>query len=133
MKPAPVTARPSPDGFILLDHEWCFVYVNPQAERILRRDRNALIGRCLLTEFPETAAGSFLEKCQDASRDRHAVEFEKFYPPRGIWVYMKISPSDLGLTRCVRDDTERILARRELLHLKAKLAGRKGATAAAAP
>ena len=112
------------DGFMLLDHEWCFVYLNPEAERILRRKRSELIGRCLLTEFPETVAGKFLEKCQDAMRDNRAVEFEKFYAPLGIWVYMKVSPSDMGLTLCIRDDTERITARRELLRLKAQLAGR---------
>lgn len=112
------------DGFALLDHEWCFVYLNAQAERILRRRRDALIGRCLLTEFPETAAGKFLEKCTDAMRDGRSVEFEKFHAPLGIWVHIKVSPSDLGLTLCIRDDTERITARRELLRLKAALTSR---------
>ncbi|MBX3586704.1 MAG: PAS domain-containing protein [Ramlibacter sp.] len=115
------TLESLPDGFILLDDEWCFVYVNPEAERILRRDRNELIGRSLLVEFPETAAGRFLEKCQNAIRDGVAIEFEKFYPPLGIWVHMKFSASDLGLTLGIRDDTERINARREILRLKAQL------------
>ncbi len=113
------------DGFILLDREWCFVYANPEAARILRRDRDELKGRCLLTEFPETAAGKFLEKCQDAMERGISVEFEKYYPPLGIWVYMKVSPSDLGLTMCIRDDTERINARRTIMRLKAELDARK--------
>ncbi|MDB5874362.1 MAG: domain S-box protein [Ramlibacter sp.] len=113
------------DGFILLDHEWCFIYVNPEAERILRKDRSALAGRCLLTEFPETASGKFLEKCQDAIRDSRSVEFEKFYAPLGIWVYMKVSPTDEGITLCIRDDTERITARRALLRVKAELGSLK--------
>lgn len=113
------------DGFILLDREWCFVYANPEAARILRRDRGELKGRCLLTEFPETAAGKFLEKCQDAIERGTSVEFEKYYPPLGIWVYMKVSPSDLGLTVCIRDDTERINARRTIMRLKAELDARK--------
>ncbi|MFO1245830.1 MAG: PAS domain-containing protein [Ramlibacter sp.] len=115
------------DGFILLDHEWCFIYMNPEAQRILRRDRDALKGRCLLTEFPETASGTFLEKCQDAIRDGRTVEFTKFYRPLGIWVYMKVWPSDQGLTLCIRDDTERINSRREILNLKAQLAARQAA------
>lgn len=113
------------DGFILLDREWCFVYANPEAARILRRDRDELKGRCLLTEFPETAAGKFLEKCQDAMEHGTSVEFEKYYPPLGIWVYMKVSPSDLGLTMCIRDDTERINSRRTIMRLKAELDARK--------
>ena len=124
---APVDVFEVTDGFILLDREWCFVYANPEAARILRRDRDELKGRCLLTEFPETAAGKFLEKCQDAMERGISVEFEKYYPPLGIWVYMKVSPSDLGLTMCIRDDTERINSRREILNLKAQLAARQAA------
>ncbi|HSV35265.1 MAG TPA: PAS domain-containing protein [Ramlibacter sp.] len=110
------------DGFILLDHEWCFVYANPEAARILRRDRDALKGRCLLTEFPETAAGKFLARCQDAIRNGQTAEFVKFYPPLGIWVYMKVWPSDLGLTFCIRDDSDRINARREVMRLRGQMA-----------
>lgn len=108
------------DGFILLDHEWRFVYLNPEAGRILRRDRDRLAGRSMLAEFPETASGKFMEKCMDAVRDGHAVEFTKFYPPLGIWVYFKVWPSDQGLTFCIRDDTERITLRRENLVLKSR-------------
>ena len=115
------TLEALPDGFILLDHEWRFVYLNPEAERILRRDRHVLKGRCLLTEFPETASGKFLERCTDAIRDGKTAEFVKFHPVHGIWIYMKVSPSDLGLTLCIRDDTERINSRRELIKLRAQL------------
>ena len=113
------------DGYILLDHEWQFIYVNPEAERILRRDRSELKGRCLLTEFPETAAGKFLEKCQDAIRDGRTLEFEKYYRALAIWLYMKVWPTDMGLTLCIRDDTERVNARREILRLKAQLEERR--------
>jgi PAS domain-containing protein len=124
------TLRHLPDGFVLLDPGWCFVYLNPEAERILRRRSADLLGRCLLTEFPETATGRFLEKCEAALRDGRSVEFEKFYPPLGIWLHMKVSPSDLGLTLCIHDDTDRIVARREVLALKAQVEALKAAAAA---
>ncbi|MRD46161.1 PAS domain S-box protein [Caenimonas koreensis DSM 17982] len=113
------------DGFVLLDHDWCFLYMNPEAERILRRKRDDVLGKCMLTQFPETASGKFLEKCQDAIRDGHTVEFTKFYPPLGMWVYFKVWPTEQGLTFCIRDDTERITARREVLNLKARLEAQK--------
>ncbi|MEO7642713.1 MAG: PAS domain-containing protein, partial [Ramlibacter sp.] len=109
------------DGYILLDHDWRFIYVNPEAARILRRDRIELKGRCLLTEFPETAAGKFLEKCQDAIRDGRTLEFGKYYRALAIWLYMKVLPTDMGLTLCIRDDTERVNARREILRLRAQI------------
>ncbi|HSV46321.1 MAG TPA: PAS domain-containing protein [Ramlibacter sp.] len=113
------------DGYILLDAAWCFVYVNGEAERILRRSRAELKGRCLLAEFPETAEGTFLERCQEARGEGRTVEFEKFYRSQGIWVYWKVCPSDMGFTVCIRDDTARINARREILALKAELAALK--------
>jgi PAS domain S-box-containing protein len=115
------------DGFLLLDDEWRFIYVNAEAERILRRCRNELHGRNMLLEFPETASGKFIERCQDAMRTGKSVEFEKYYAPLGIWVHMKVSASDLGLTVCIRDDTERIVSRRQLLRLQAELVGLRAA------
>jgi PAS domain S-box-containing protein len=119
------------DGFVLLDEEWRFVYLNAEAERILRRRRQQLAGRSLLVEFPDTAAGRFLEKCEQALKVGQSVEFEKYYPPLGMWLHMKFSPSDLGMTLCIHDDTERINARRENLTLQAQieaLGGRKAGT-----
>lgn len=115
-----------PDGFVLLDHQWRFVYMNPQAQQILRRDRDALMGRSMLEEFPQTATGTFLEKCSAAIRDNRTVEFTRFDRPLGIWVYVKAWPSEMGLTLCIRDDTERINGRREILRLKAELAALGG-------
>lgn len=125
------TLETLPDGYILLDNEWRFVYVNPEAARILRRRRDALIGRSMLAEFPETAAGKFIPNCQRAMAEGLTMEMEKFYAPLGIWVYIKLCPSDLGLTLCIRDDTERITARREVLRLKAELAAARSPAGAA--
>lgn len=110
------------DGFVLLDHDWRFIYLNGEAERILRRPRAQLIGQSLLKQFPETGGGKFLKHCEDAMRAGRSVEFEKYSQGLGIWVYMKLSPSDQGLTVCIRDDSERMATRRELLALKAQLA-----------
>jgi len=38
---------------------------------------------------------------------------------------MKVWPTDMGLTLCIRDDTERVNARREILRLKAQLEERR--------
>jgi PAS domain S-box-containing protein len=124
------TLETLPDGYLLLDPEWRFVYVNPEAARILRRRRDALIGRSMLAEFPETAAGKFIPSCMRAMAEGITMELEKFYAPLGIWVYIKVCPSDLGLTLCIRDDTERITAQREVLRLRAALAARRPAAAA---
>lgn len=115
------------DGFILLDRQWRFVYLNPEAERILRRTRAQLVGTTMMSAFPETARGAFLEKCTDAAETNRTVEFTKFYSPLAIWVHFRVAPSDEGLTFCIRDDTERIAMRREVLRLRAQLAAAQAA------
>jgi hypothetical protein len=91
---------------------------------VLNRRREELQGRLLMDEFPEVATGRFMDQCRSAQRTGSTVEFERFYRPLGIWVAIKVSPSLQGITLCMRDDTERITARREILQLKARLAAR---------
>jgi DNA end-binding protein Ku len=40
------------DAFYSLDEQWCFTFVNPQAEKLLGRARDELLGRSIWTEFP---------------------------------------------------------------------------------
>ncbi|MGZ8491537.1 MAG: PAS domain-containing protein, partial [Gemmatirosa sp.] len=45
------------DAFFALDGHWRFTYVNDQAQRLLARTREELLGRCVWDEFPD-AVGS---------------------------------------------------------------------------
>ena len=38
-------------GFFILDHEWRFTYINPEAEKMLLRTREDLVGRNIWDEF----------------------------------------------------------------------------------
>ena len=41
------------DAFYAFDADWRFTYVNRQAERLLRRPREEMLGRIVWEEFPE--------------------------------------------------------------------------------
>lgn len=43
------------DGFAMLDAQGRYVYVNREAERLLGRTREQLLGRAVLEVFPEVA------------------------------------------------------------------------------
>lgn len=47
------------DAFFAVDREWRFSYVNREAERLLQRHRDGLLGRCLWDEFPEALGAKF--------------------------------------------------------------------------
>jgi PAS domain-containing protein len=41
------------DGFVSLDRDWCYTYVNEKAGEFLGRSPESLIGKYIWTEFPE--------------------------------------------------------------------------------
>src|SRR4051794_7877223 len=46
-----------PSAFFFLDSTWCFRFVNVEAERVLGRGRDLLLGRSLWTLFPALVGG----------------------------------------------------------------------------
>ena len=89
------------DGFFVLDTEWRFTYVNPQAEQIfapLEKTRANLLGKSYWVEFP-ASVGTILEKhFYRAVAEKVKVEFENFYPPLNSWFQIRAYPSREGLS-----------------------------------
>ena len=42
------------DAFATFDRDWCFIYVNPAAERLLRMPREEMLGKSLWDLFSDT-------------------------------------------------------------------------------
>src|SRR5690606_38711617 len=58
------------DGFFTLDRRLRFTYINGVAERYLRRQRDTLLGRSILDEFPEIQDSRFHRTLLRVLRDR---------------------------------------------------------------
>lgn len=95
------------DAFFTIDERWRFTYLNAEAERILRRPREALVGRVLWEEFPELEAAPFGRQLREAAEERRTVVFEEPVPARRAWLEVCAYPSDVGLSVYFRDVTER--------------------------
>lgn len=109
------------DAFFTVDRQWRFTYVNAEAERSLRRGRSELLGLEMWKAFPDLRQSIFADNYERAMKENVAVQFEAFYAQSGVWVQVKAYPSGQGLAIYARDVTERIAARREILHLNAEL------------
>jgi diguanylate cyclase (GGDEF)-like protein/PAS domain S-box-containing protein len=98
------------DAFLVIDHEGRFTYLNPQAEFLLQREREELLGRSLWDEFPEHAHPPFAWQCQTAITEQVSISFEQFYPLLHTWFEVHAYPSPEGLSIYFRDITARKLA-----------------------
>ena len=95
------------DAFFTLDREWRFTYVNSEAEKLLQRPREELLGKVVWDEFPETVRSEFYVQYQNAVSGRVTVGFEAFYEPLDVWLEVRAYPLPEGLSVYFRDVTER--------------------------
>jgi len=109
------------DAFFTIDRDWRFTYVNGQAERLTRLRRAELLGRRVFDIYPELAELELRSELERAMNDNVTVELEAHYPPFDIWVLIKAFPSEQGLAVDIKDVTERITARREIMRLNSEL------------
>ncbi|MEP7062023.1 MAG: PAS domain S-box protein [Betaproteobacteria bacterium] len=117
------------DGFVLLDNQWRFTYLNAKAEEIfgpLQKSRGSLIGSSHWDAFPELRGTDVERAYRRAADESQAVELEVFYPSLASWFEMRAYPSREGLTLFFHDVTRRkdaeglLTAERRVLELIAK-------------
>ena len=102
------------DAFYALDDEWRFTHLNEQAEEILQRSEEELLGECIWNEFPETADGIVREKYHEAMESQSPVDFDLYYDPLDVWAEVNAYPSGTGLSVYFVDISERVETEREL-------------------
>ena len=95
------------DAFFLLDADWRFGYLNPEAERLLQRPRAALAGAVLWEAFPELQGTAVEARCRHAMARRESTQIEEYCPAIGRWVDARIHPADAGLGVYLTDVSER--------------------------
>jgi PAS domain S-box-containing protein len=102
------------DAFVALDDDWTLTYVNAQAESMLERSRDDLVGRNLWDEFPEAIGSTFQEQYEAAMAGGTTVEFVEYYPPLDRWFEVKAFPFEGGLSIYFDDVTDRMEAQENL-------------------
>ncbi|GGB92083.1 EAL domain-containing protein [Cellulomonas carbonis] len=102
------------DAFYALDRHWRFTFVNPAAERLLRRPAGELLGASIWDEFPETVGSSFERGYREAVATGRPVAFIEYYAPLEGWFDVRARPSGNGLSVYFLDVTASHTAARAL-------------------
>lgn len=90
-------------GFIVIDHEWRFVYMNATAEVILRQKRADLIGQPVLEIFPEITKADNYPQIIEAVKNRIPFSFETFNTAASRWFRINLNPFETGVVVTLRE------------------------------
>ncbi|WP_372745971.1 PAS domain S-box protein [Lutibacter sp.] len=95
------------DGFVFLDLDWEYRFLNKKAGELFNRDINSLINKNIWKEFPESINQPFYKNYYKALETQQPLIFEDFYKPWNKWFENRIIPSKDGLAIFFQDITER--------------------------
>ncbi len=105
------------DGFCALDRAYRYKYVNHQAEQILGRRREELVGKSAIEDSPMSEVG--VAAVREAMEERETCHAQAFNPVLEQWLATDIYPSSDGVVILFRDITDRKQAQQQLRRMAA--------------
>jgi PAS domain S-box-containing protein len=95
------------DGFFAVDSEWKLTYINAEAEAMVGRKRDELLGGLLWEKFPALVGSVFQANYEKVMAERIAMEFEAVDSTGKMWYDVHAYPSNGGVSVFFRDISER--------------------------
>lgn len=105
------------NAYIVLDHEYRFVYANPAAERDMRKSLDEIRGRIHWDVFPASYDITAGQRYRAAAETKVPQHFTQHYHYEGYDIHMEMSayPTDAGGVAVIWSDvTERVRAEEKL-------------------
>jgi GAF domain-containing protein len=110
------------DAFFRVDRDWRFAYVNGQAEKLLFRGREELLGQSLWQELPDLLGTDFESRYREAMQSGAQTSFEAWFGPLDLWLAVRATPDADGLSVFFHDVTVRRRAEQARQEAAARLA-----------
>ncbi|HVW95315.1 MAG TPA: PAS domain S-box protein [Mucilaginibacter sp.] len=103
------------DGFIALDENLNYTYVNKKIGELLGIDQSELIGKYIWGVFPDSIGTKTYDAIQKTFKEHVPVINEDYYAPLNLWQENRVYPSGKGISMFIRDITGK---KEEEHHLK---------------
>jgi PAS domain S-box-containing protein len=95
------------DGFVVLDRDWRYTYVNDRATVLMGMGRENLLGRRVWELFPDVVGETPDRELRRALAEQRPASFEYFHPAWQRWFESRVYPAPDGLSVFFNDITER--------------------------
>jgi len=95
------------DGFIALDNDWRFNYVNSRAAQLIGKRKEELMFRNMWEVLPEVAKSKLYDEYHRAKEEMVPISAEIFYSPQNKWFDIHAYPYENGLSVYFSDITEK--------------------------
>jgi PAS domain S-box-containing protein len=109
------------EGFMMLDRQWRYSYINRQGAEMVQRHPEELSGKSIWECFPDAVDSHAYSEWRRAIREHVPVHCELFYPAFQSWFEHHAYPSPQGLSIFFRDITKRKKAERQIQDLNEEL------------
>ncbi|MDE3143518.1 MAG: PAS domain-containing protein, partial [Bacteroidota bacterium] len=104
------------DGFMALNNQKCFTYVNKKAGDILQKDHKDLIGKNIEKEF-ETIDENFFKAYNKVIKNQQHIHFEDFFESFNSWLEFDFYPSANGVSIYFKDISDQKKTQEDLIKL----------------
>lgn len=95
------------DAFFALDRDWRFSYVNRQAEELLGRSREDLLGKSIWEEYAPALGTEIEQAYRQAMDEATTVSLDAYYEPHARWYEIHAYPSPAGISVYFRNISPR--------------------------
>ncbi|MBD1853054.1 PAS domain S-box protein [Leptolyngbya sp. FACHB-711] len=93
------------DGFIIIDRNWRYTYINARAEQLLGKPRQQLLGQSVWEIFPELRRTKAYRAALRVIASQKPAQYEEYYPSLDRWFSVHIYPSSTGIAAYFLDMT----------------------------
>ncbi|AFL85143.1 PAS domain S-box [Belliella baltica DSM 15883] len=109
------------DGFCALDQDWKVTYWNTEAEKLLLKKRELILGKNIWEAFPEALNLNFYSYLDQTMKEQKPIRFEEYFSPLNLWLDLSAFPSEDGITVYFRNINDRKAAEEQMLDLNLSL------------
>lgn len=102
------------DAFYAVDKNWKFTYFNKEAENLLLKKADDVLGKNIWELFPAGADTTIRKIYQRVARSKKKESFEYYYPGDGKWYEINAYPSQGGVSAYFKNIDERKQAAEKL-------------------